>query len=55
MILVVFAHPYPQRSNANKPLLEAVSQLDQVVVDDLYEKYPDFHINITAEQQGYCR
>jgi len=51
MILVVFAHPYPQRSNANKPLLEAVSQLDQVVVDDLYEKYPDFHINITAEQQ----
>lgn len=51
MILIVFAHPYPRQSHANKSLLDDVSKLDHVVVDDLYGKYPDFHINVAAEQQ----
>jgi len=51
MILIVFAHPYPSRSNANIPLLNSVSDLDNVVVSDLYEKYPDFHISVKTEQQ----
>lgn len=51
MILIIFAHPYPNRSNANKPLLDKVAELDQVVVSDLYEKYPDFHIAVKKEQK----
>jgi len=51
MILIVFAHPYPRRSHANKALINVVSQLKHVVIDDLYGKYPDFHINIAEEQQ----
>ncbi|MFK5891749.1 MAG: NAD(P)H-dependent oxidoreductase [Pseudomonadota bacterium] len=51
MTLIVFAHPYPQRSHANKYLIDSVSKLEHVVINDLYEKYPDFHINVEAEQK----
>ena len=51
MILVVFAHPYSQRSNANTQLLNVISKRDDILINDLYQKYPDFHINIQAEQK----
>jgi len=51
MILIIFAHPYPSRSNANKPLLKTISNLENVVISDLYEKYPDFHIAVKSEQK----
>ncbi|MDX2506631.1 MAG: NAD(P)H-dependent oxidoreductase [Gammaproteobacteria bacterium] len=50
MILIVFAHPYPRRSHANKSLIDVISKLEHVVIDDLYGKYPDFHIDVAAEQ-----
>lgn len=50
MILIVFSHPYPQRSHANKTILENVAKTEQVIISDLYEKYPDFHINVAEEQ-----
>ncbi len=48
--LVLFAHPNPQRSRMNRHLALAASQLPEVAVHDLYEMYPDLHINVAHEQ-----
>jgi len=50
MILIVFSHPYPNQSHANKAILNDVAKTEHVLVNDLYQKYPDFHINIAQEQ-----
>lgn len=48
--VVVFAHPYPDRSRAGRGLLEAVRDLRGVEVRSLYARYPDFAIDVEAEQ-----
>lgn len=50
MILVLYAHPYPQHSRAGKALLDAVRGLPDVTVRELYQLYPDFHVDVAAEQ-----
>jgi glutathione-regulated potassium-efflux system ancillary protein KefF len=50
MILVIHAHPYPQHSRAGKALLNAAKTVPGVVVHSLYERYPDFDIDVAAEQ-----
>jgi len=50
-VLVLFAHPKFEHSDSNKALLNAISDLDDVSVQDLYELYPDFNINIQKEQE----
>lgn len=50
-IQLLFVHPFPHRSTVNKVLLEAVRNVPGVHVSDLYEQYPDFHIDIEKEQQ----
>lgn len=54
MILVVHAHPYPSRSRANAALLAAVRDSD-VEVRSLYDLYPDFDIDVSAEQAALAR
>ena len=49
--LVVYAHPRHQTSRACRRLLDAIRDLEEVTLCDLYEEYPDFHINIGKEQQ----
>lgn len=49
-VLVVFAHPAFQKSKINKALLSSVQGLEHVSLHDLYEAYPDFHINEKQEQ-----
>lgn len=49
-VLLIFAHPYPDRSRANRLLLEAVESLPGVVVRSLYDSYPTFDIDVRAEQ-----
>jgi glutathione-regulated potassium-efflux system ancillary protein KefF len=49
-LLVVHAHPYPRRSRANKTLLAAISDLPDLEVRPLYDLYPDFAIDVRAEQ-----
>ncbi|GAA0879589.1 NAD(P)H-dependent oxidoreductase [Algoriphagus jejuensis] len=51
-ILVLFAHPKFEHSDANQALVDAVSGLENVQIRDLYELYPDFNINIQAEQEA---
>jgi len=50
-ILILFAHPAFQRSRVNRAMLDAVKDIDAVTIRDLYELYPDFHINTKIEQE----
>lgn len=50
-ILVLFAHPSFDRSEVNRPLAEAVRNLEGVTLVDLYAEYADFQIDIDREQQ----
>lgn len=48
--LVLFAHPQAHLSRVNRPLAEAARAVPGVQVHDLYESYPDFYIDVAAEQ-----
>lgn len=48
-VLILFAHPALHRSRVHRPMMEAVSNLENVTFHDLYEEYPDFHINAPRE------
>jgi glutathione-regulated potassium-efflux system ancillary protein KefF len=50
MILLVYAHPHPRQSVANRVLLDAVRDLPGLAVQSLYERYPDFDIDPAAER-----
>lgn len=49
-VLILFAHPALEKSRVNRHLIQSVRGLDAVTVHDLYEAYPDFHINVKLEQ-----
>ena len=49
-VLILFAHPALQRSRVNARLVRAVQDLPGVTVNDLYERYPDFLIDVPREQ-----
>lgn len=49
-ILILFAHPALEKSRINRHLIEAVKGLEAVTVHDLYEAYPNFHIDVKFEQ-----
>ncbi|SMB92922.1 Kef-type potassium/proton antiporter accessory protein, CPA2 family (TC 2.A.37.1) [Hymenobacter roseosalivarius DSM 11622] len=50
-ILIQFAHPALEKSRVNRRLIAAVESLDFVTVNDLYEQYPDFDIDVQREQE----
>jgi glutathione-regulated potassium-efflux system ancillary protein KefF len=52
MIDLIFAHPYPQRSRANRTLVDAVRDLPELEIRSLYDRYPDFAIDVEAEQSA---
>jgi glutathione-regulated potassium-efflux system ancillary protein KefG len=49
-VLILLAHPALPKSRANRAMRAAVEDLPGVIVHDLYETYPDFLIDIEAEQ-----
>ncbi len=49
--LVLFAHPRTDRSEVNRPLLEAARSVNGVTVVDLYAEYPTFDIDVDREQE----
>lgn len=55
MILIIHAHPYPQRSRAIRAMLDAVRDLPGIEVHSLYDQYPDFDIDVAAEQAALVR
>lgn len=50
-VLLVFAHPALERSRANSVLAETARNAAGVTFHDLYETYPDFVIDVEAEQR----
>ena len=49
-ILLLYAHPASHRSWLNRRLLKEVAEMPLVHVHDLYEEYPDVHIELWREQ-----
>ncbi len=50
-ILIQFAHPALQKSRVNRKLIAALQGLEDVTINDLYEEYPDFSVNVKREQE----
>lgn len=50
-VLILFAHPAIQKSRINKKLLQGIGNLEGVTINNLYERYPDFFIDIKGEQK----
>jgi glutathione-regulated potassium-efflux system ancillary protein KefG len=50
-ILVLFAHPAFEKSRVNHRLVRAIEGLEGVTVNDLYESYPDFDVDVKREQE----
>lgn len=54
-VLVLFAHPALQKSRVNVRLAEAARAVTGITFHDLYEAYPDFHIDVSREQELLSR
>jgi glutathione-regulated potassium-efflux system ancillary protein KefG len=50
-VLLQFAHPALEKSRVNLALREVARTCPGVTVNDLYEEYPDLHIDVRREQQ----
>jgi glutathione-regulated potassium-efflux system ancillary protein KefG len=50
-ILILYAHPAPQKSRVNRALIAAARGISSVTVHDLYENYPDLNIDVKREQK----
>ncbi|WP_396596858.1 NAD(P)H-dependent oxidoreductase [Dokdonia sp. R86516] len=50
-ILVLFSHPKFEKSRANTSLVSHIQDMESVTFHDLYEQYPDFHIDVDAEKE----
>ncbi len=55
MICLLYAHPYPDRSRANRALVAAVRDLPGLDLRPLYDLYPDFAIDVEAEQRALTK
>jgi glutathione-regulated potassium-efflux system ancillary protein KefG len=49
-ILVQFTHPALEKSRVHTRLLECIRDIDGVTINDLYQLYPEFDIDIKREQ-----
>jgi glutathione-regulated potassium-efflux system ancillary protein KefF len=52
MICLIYAHPYPSRSRANRVLLDMLPDGPGIEVRSLYDLYPDFDIDVRMEQDA---
>ncbi len=55
MVLVIHSHPYPHRSRACAALLAGIRDLPDLEVRTLHDLYPDFDIDVPAEQAALER
>lgn len=57
--IIILAHPNIEQSYVNKSWIDALSKTNpEIVVHDLYKKYPDWKIDVASEQAtlvGYDR
>jgi len=50
-ILILFAHPLFEKSNANDVLIKNIPDSPNITFHDLYQEYPDFDVDIKREQE----
>lgn len=50
-VLVLYAHPHPHLSAVNRKMVQAIKDLPNVELVDLYECNPDFNFDLQAEQR----
>jgi glutathione-regulated potassium-efflux system ancillary protein KefG len=50
-ILILFAHPKLERSAINSYLIKSIPKNNNITFHDLYEKYPDFNIDVESEKK----
>lgn len=50
-ILILFAHPLFEKSNANEALVKSIPESANITFHDLYQEYPDFDIDVKREQE----
>ncbi len=55
MICVIHAHPYPSRSRVNRALADALRALPDLDLRSIYALYPDFDIDVAAEQKALAK
>jgi glutathione-regulated potassium-efflux system ancillary protein KefG len=49
-ILIQFAHPALERSRVHRRMLAVLPRREGITLNDLYEEYPDFDIDVPREQ-----
>lgn len=49
-ILILFAHPRFEKSRVNRALLAGIGNMPAVTLNDLYEHYPDFNVDVEREK-----
>lgn len=50
-VLVILAHPNFAESRGNQALIEAIQMLPSVKIHNLYERYPNWQIDVQVEQE----
>lgn len=50
-ILILFAHPLFEKSNANEALVQHIPDSPNITFHDLYQEYPEFDIDMKREQE----
>lgn len=50
-ILILFAHPLFEKSNANDALVRHIPASPNITFHDLYQEYPEFDIDLKREQE----
>ena len=50
-VLILFAHPALEKSRVNKRLIRDVKSINNITLNDLYEEYYDFNIDIEREKK----
>ena len=50
-ILILFAHPALEKSRVHRRLLRSLPDLPGLTLNDLYEHYPDYNVDVRREQE----
>ena len=50
-ILILFAHPLFEKSNAHRALVRHIPESPNITFHDLYQEYPEFDIDMKREQE----
>ena len=50
-VLILFAHPALEKSRVNKRLIRNVKSINNITLNDLYEEYYDFNIDVEREKK----